>query len=201
MTEEEAKAWILAQFGRAAACRLTRFVDLLIEENGRQNLIAPSTLPSVWARHVVDSAQLVLMGRAGRWVDIGTGGGFPGLVIALLWPDEVVMVEPRRRRADFLQNCVDRFGLRGSTVWAGKGETLHTEAASISARAVAPVEKLLQMGSRCARPTTRWVLPQGRFDESDLADLRKNWQGVFHVKQSLTDPDSSILIMDEVCRR
>lgn len=198
MTEQEARDWIASRHGPAAEARVGAFLELLIAENQHQNLVAPSTIPMIWARHVVDSAQLARLGRPGLWVDIGTGGGFPGMIVALLRPEPLLMVEPRARRAAFLAQCVAILGLIHARVVSAKVETVRDTAATISARAVAPVEKLLRMAAGCAKEGTRWLLPRGRLTAADLAFLQRNWRGAFHVEQSLTDPASSILVLEGV---
>lgn len=201
MTEDEVRSWIEAHYGAIATDRLAAFVAVVIAENDSQNLIAPSTIGVIWSRHVMDSAQLVPWGRRGLWIDIGTGGGFPGIVVALLCNDPIMLVEPRKRRASFLEHCACTLGLKHVSVVATTIEKVVNRADTISARAVAPVEKLLQIGAGCAKKDTRWLLPRGRVTEAELVDLKMRWDGVFHVKQSVTDPTSSILMLDGVKRR
>lgn len=202
MTEDEARGWVASRYDAAANVKLERFSALLRSESERQNLIAASTIEHLWSRHIVDSAQLLDWASAtGEWLDVGTGGGFPGLVIAILRSEPITLVEPRRRRADFLRLCVEEFGLGNARVIAAKVETIATEAAVISARAVAPIENLLQAAAACATTTTRWLLPRGRLVPADLEQLRQRWRGEFHVEQSLTDPGSSILVAEQVSRR
>lgn len=202
MTGEEAQHWLAERFGADAVGRLSHFVELVRDENRRQNLISPASVEQIWTRHVLDSAQLVQLAPAqGTWLDIGTGGGFPGLVVGLLRPTATILVEPRKRRAAFLEHCLTALGLDWVRVVATKVESVTTQVAIVSARAVAPVENLLRAALPCATRTTRWLLPRGRFTEADLAQLRQRWQGVFHVEQSLTDPDSTILIADRVSPR
>lgn len=198
MTEGEARAMIADRFGDRKAERVAAFLDLVREENERQNLIAPSTIPTIWARHGLDSAQLLfhVEQSTGAWLDIGTGGGFPGIVVALLRDGPVTMVEPRKKRADFLQDCVDRLGIANAVVLASKVEAVTGQFAVISARAVASVEKLLQAAGHCATPDTRWILPRGRIEPDQLDILRRDRTRLFHVKHSVTDPDSSILIVE-----
>ena len=206
MTEDEAKGWIAERHGDAAVDRLTALVDHVVSETLRQNLIAPSTIPTIWDRHVVDSLQLVPLAGADtgakRWLDIGTGGGFPGMVVALVREGPVDLVEPRRRRADFLQLCVARLGLGGQVrVHASKVENATADAAIISARAVASLQNLLRGAAHCATKETRWLLPRGRFDEEELAALKQHWRFMFHVEQSVTNPESSIVVLDTVSAR
>ena len=206
MTEDDAKAWVTDRFGPEATKRLAAFVDMVVAETPHQNLIAPSTIPTIWDRHVIDSLQLVLLAGADtgakRWLDIGTGGGFPGMVVALVRGGPVDLVEPRRRRADFLQLCVARLGLGGQVrVHASKVENATADAAIISARAVASLQNLLRGAAHCATKETRWLLPRGRFDEEELAALKQHWRFMFHVEQSVTNPESSIVVLDGVSAR
>ena len=198
MTEGDARAFMVERFGAERTDRVAAFLDLVVEENARQNLIAPSTIETIWSRHGLDSAQLLfhVEQSPGSWLDIGTGGGFPGIVVALLSEGNVTMVEPRRKRADFLRHCVDRLGIAGASVVTSKVESVTGHFDIISARAVASVEKLLQAAGHCATPDTRWILPRGQIEPDQLAALRRDRRRVFHVEHSLTDPSSSILIVD-----
>ncbi|MBJ6122427.1 16S rRNA (guanine(527)-N(7))-methyltransferase RsmG [Sphingomonas sp. BT553] len=174
------------------------FVDMVVTENSRQNLISPATIPAIWDRHVVDSLQLIEMagGAAGRWLDIGTGGGFPGMVLAIAGCSPIMMVEPRRKRADFLAESIERLSLTDAKIAASKVENIEWTADVITARAVASVEKLLIAAAHCATKTTRWLLPRGTVDASSLPALCARHQLVFHVEQSLTRSDSFILVLE-----
>ena len=198
MTEDDARALMTEGFGAARTERVAAFLEMVVAENGRQNLIAPSTVETIWVRHGLDSAQLMfhVEHSTGEWLDIGTGGGFPGVVIALLFDGAVTMVEPRRKRATFLQDCIDRLGIPSARVLACKIEAVDGRYDIISARAVASVEKLLQAAEHCATSDARWILPRGRIEPDQLSALRRNRSRMFHVEHSLTDPNSSILIVD-----
>lgn len=201
MTEDDARQWLIDRWGVSRETALSRFVSLLVAEAERQNLIARSTLDAVWHRHIVDSAQLLAHAadRGGCWLDIGTGAGLPGIVIAILRDDPVVMVEPRRRRVEFLEHCVAMLDLHNASVLTGKAETLPAQPASvISARAVAPLPELFGAAARHCAADPLWVLPKGKSAHSEVAIARRTWQGVFHVEPSVTDPESGIVIANKV---
>lgn len=198
MTSEDARLWIAERFGSEAASNIAAFLDMVIAENARQNLISPATIDAIWTRHALDSAQLVELGRAGPWIDVGPGGGFPGMIVALLRPDPLKLVEPRAKRAEFLRRSAERLGLKHVEVVVSKVERVAAKASVISARAVASVEKLLQIAAHCATSETRWLLPRGRIEDGEIDRLRATWEGMFHVEPSATDPSSSILVIDGV---
>ena len=204
MTEDDARSWVKQHFGDQKYRQVERFVGMVIEASRDQNLVAPSSLDTVWSRHVVDSAQLVGLAGLGEgvWLDIGTGGGFPGIVVAILANFNMVLTEPRRKRASFLESCVSDLGMNTRCqVVASKVETVQIPAAIISARAVASIEKLLQNAIHCATTTTRWLLPRGQIRGSEMAAVGRNWRGVFHVEQSITAGNSSILTATGVSLR
>lgn len=196
MTEEEARERTREIVGPAAMARLEQLAGLVQAENERQNLIARSTVEALWSRHILDSAQLLLWADAGKglWLDIGTGGGFPGLVIAAATDCEIVLSEPRRLRAAFLTYAAASLGLKRCRVAAVRVEQLSERAVHISARAVAPVEKLLQASAHCATADARWLLLRGRLTPEEQSSFDSSPDTMFHVEQSLTDPASSVVI-------
>jgi 16S rRNA (guanine527-N7)-methyltransferase len=204
MTEEEARDWVAQHHGNAAVDMLQRFATLVIEESNRQNLIAPSTIPAIWVRHLLDSAQLAAHAptAARRWVDVGSGAGFPGLVVAALFDGEMLLVEPRTRRADFLETAVEALGLaHRATVFHGKAEAVTTRSADVvSARAVATIDALFSMSAVFSALSTTFILPRGRSGVAEVESVRGAWHGTFHVEQSLTDPASTIVIASGVTR-
>lgn len=175
--------------------KLDAYAALLKAENARQNLVAVSTLGHLWERHLLDSAQLVRFeGRpAGSWIDIGSGAGLPGIVIACLVEGPVTLVEPRRLRADFLHRVVESLDL-GANVLCARAERLDGRFDVITARAVAPLARLLELSHHLSTGKTIWILPKGRIAQSELAEARRAWQGMFHVEPSLTDADSRIIV-------
>ena len=195
MTEDEARGWIRKRYGVSRETQLAAFVELLREEAGKQNLIAPSTLDQVWARHIVDSAQLLALAPDdGAWLDIGSGAGLPGLVVALLRDAPVELVEPRKLRTDFLSRATVELGLHVVTVHTDKIERTKGPVAVISARAVAPLIDLFRIARHRSTHSTVWVLPKGRNAQSEVEDARRKWHGSFHVEPSITAPDSLIVV-------
>ncbi|MDR6833297.1 16S rRNA (guanine527-N7)-methyltransferase [Sphingopyxis sp. BE259] len=171
---------------------------MLIAGTEKQNLIAASTIPNLWVRHIADSAQLVTldnMGGDGMWLDLGSGAGLPGLVVAILSERPVALVESRKLRCGFLRDAALQIGLGHVEVVEAPLERVETRpAATISARAFAPLDKLIDLSARFSTESTRWLLPKGRNAVKELALLPQAWQNLFHVEQSRTDADSQILV-------
>lgn len=199
-SEVEARAWFagLPEWTRQAESRLIKLAELLTAENAVQNLVAAASLPQLWVRHYADSAQLLrhVPNDAGLpWLDLGTGAGFPGLVIAILRPQqEVIMVESRARRIDWLQRACAALELDQAQVVGMRLEQVPTQpVAAISARAFAPLPRLLELSARFSTSETVWLLPKGRSARQELAELT-GWNHAFHVEQSLTDPDAGVIV-------
>ncbi len=195
MTEDEAREWIRDTQGVPRETKLARFVAMLREHAATQNLIAPSTLDHVWHRHIVDSAQLLQFAPAqGDWLDIGSGAGLPGLVIAVAREAPVELVEPRRLRTAFLASVAADLALSNIRIVTAKIERTSGIAAVISARAVASLDQLFRMAAHRADLTTIWILPKGRNARLEVEAARRTWQGSFHVEPSITAPDSLIVV-------
>jgi 16S rRNA (guanine527-N7)-methyltransferase len=182
--------------------KLEAFVGLLREENRRQNLVSGSTLEHVWNRHILDSAQLVRYEPApgATWIDIGSGAGLPGIVIAALVDGRVTLAEPRRLRADFLHKLSESLDL-GAIVLCAKAERIGGTFDVITARAVAPLPKLLKISAHLSTRKTVWALPKGRSAEAELVEARRTWQGSFRVEPSVTDARSFVVVGTEVRAR
>ncbi|MEJ5977096.1 16S rRNA (guanine(527)-N(7))-methyltransferase RsmG [Novosphingobium sp. PS1R-30] len=197
-TEAQARDWLreLPDCDDAAMLRLERLVELLREENQRQNLVSAASLGEVWRRHIVDSAQLLAHVPRGTspWLDLGTGAGFPGLVIATLRPDcEVRLVESRKRRIEWLERAAHDLRLPHVKVHGARLQDVPSRnAAIISARAFAPLDRLLELSARFSTSDTIWLLPKGRSAKQELQMLR-GWHHTFHVEQSLTDIEAGVI--------
>ncbi|WP_371136496.1 16S rRNA (guanine(527)-N(7))-methyltransferase RsmG [Novosphingobium sp.] len=199
-SEADARDWLaqLPEWDGAAAERLDALVRLLVEENTRQNLVSAASLAEVWRRHIADSAQLlthVPRETGSPWLDLGTGAGFPGLVIAALRPEcAVLMVESRARRIEWLERARIALGLDRAEVVGARLELVPSQPVRvISARAFAPLPRLLELSARFSTADTIWLLPKGRSAPQELQEL-SGWQHTFHVEPSLTDAEAGVIV-------
>lgn len=200
--EADVRAWLAGPLGvsREALDQLDAYVALLRVANTTQNLIAASTAgDGIWARHIADSAQLVplVANHPGAWLDIGSGAGLPGLIAAIIDPSrQVTLVESRRLRCMFLRECCETLHLsRRVTVLEMPLDRVPPQPyAVISARAFAPLPRLLAESQAFADGDTVWLLPKGRNAAKELSSLAPAWQRLFHVEPSLTDADAAILL-------
>lgn len=198
MTEGEARDWLSATFdvSRETQERLEAFIAFLRAEAQQQNLISAATLDQIWARHIVDSAQLLKFAPGyGDWLDLGSGAGFPGLIVPMLSNHRVVLVESRAKRIDFLERAITMLGLEDVAVVAGMPlERLESAPYSvISARAFAPLPRLLELSYRFSTDNTLWLLPKGRNAASELKDVCDRWKLDLTVEPSITDSEAGIL--------
>ena len=197
-TEGEARKFVSDLCCGESMMRLDQLVRELIDENSRQNLVAKSSLEKIWLRHIADSAQLLrwISEPCGNWMDLGAGAGFPGLVVAAMRPQQVViLVESRKRRIEWLQRIALDLGLNNCRVEGRRLEQVETlEASVISARAFAPLDRLLRLSARFSTTATQWVLPKGRSAEQEVAALPRRYRKMFHVEQSLTDAEAGIIV-------
>ncbi|MGX7896152.1 16S rRNA (guanine(527)-N(7))-methyltransferase RsmG [Tsuneonella sp. HG222] len=196
--EDEARAFCAGLTDQAGMERLENFASLLLKENEQQNLIAKTSEASVWTRHFADSAQLLSYVPRGTqsWLDLGTGAGFPGLVVAAMQPERhYVLVESRKKRAEFLTLAASALELTNCEV---RGERLETvsalDASVISARAFAPLQKLLDLAARFSTRDTVWLLPKGRSAGQELSSLPPKLRSKFHLEHSVTDGEAGILV-------
>jgi 16S rRNA (guanine527-N7)-methyltransferase len=203
MDENEARAWVERTFNvsRETMAKLDIFADLLRAESERQNLVSRGTLDQLWVRHIADSAQLLRFAYAGAsWVDLGTGAGFPGLIVAALHDGPVTLIEERRLRVEFLRNAAEAMGLRIDILHAKAERVPPCLFDVISARAFAPLEKLLSLGTAFSTQKSLWLLPKGRNADAELAALDPSWQGEFRLEPSVTDPEAQIIVAEGVRR-
>jgi len=197
--EADARQFCAERTDTVGLKRLERFAALLVAENQRQNLVSTASLESVWQRHFADSLQLldhVPHETPGPWLDLGSGAGFPGLALAIARPDSaMILVESRKRRVEWLAQAATALGLANCQVIGARLESVESfRAAAITARAFAPLGKLLALSARFSTQATVWLLPKGRSAAQELAEQPTSIQRMFHVEQSQTDPGGGILV-------
>jgi len=202
MDEAGARSWVERTFDvpRETMARLDTFATLLREENDRQNLVSRASLGGLWLRHIADSAQLIRFApsASATWVDLGSGAGFPGLIVAALHSGPVTLVEERRLRADFLRRAAEALRLDVEIVQARAERMAPRPFDVISARAFAPLGRLLDFGTGLSTAKSVWLLPKGRNAETELEALDPSWQGSFRLEPSVTDPEARIIVAEGV---
>ncbi|MEP3431679.1 MAG: 16S rRNA (guanine(527)-N(7))-methyltransferase RsmG [Roseibium sp.] len=190
--------------------RLQIYVDLVLKWQPAQNLIAPSTIPDIWTRHVADSLQTLWSYPEARiWVDIGSGAGFPGVVTAILMADDpdghVHMIESNQRKAAFLRTALRETGSRG-TVHPGRIESVakewtHGPVDAISARALASLELLFRLSESFTQQGARAVFHKGQDFQRELDEAADSWVFDLVEKESLVDPLSRMLLFSDISAR
>ncbi|MFG1478450.1 16S rRNA (guanine(527)-N(7))-methyltransferase RsmG [Xanthobacter sp. V4C-4] len=184
--------------------RLTLLVELLRKWQGTINLVAPATVPDIWRRHVLDSLQLMdlVSPAVTRWVDLGSGGGFPGLVVAAVLSQRsgasVHLVESDTRKAAFLREAI-RLARLPAQVHAERIETIAPALAEgtqvVSARALAPLPKLLALAAPFLASGALGVFLKGKDATRELTDARKGWTLDAELTPSRTDPAGRIIVV------
>ena len=187
--------------------RLESHLELLGKWNPRINLVARSTLADAWTRHFADSAQLWPLRPPGarRWLDLGSGAGFPGLVMAALAaeqaPDlEIRLVESDGRKAAFLAAAARAAGLSPAILEARIGDLPPQAADVVSARALAPLSALLGMAEKHRRPEGTGLFPKGATVQNEIAEAARHWRFNHKIHTSLTDPQAAIVEIGAIDR-
>lgn len=178
--------------------RLVAFESRFRHWNARINLVSNATLDQFWTRHIIDSAQLIkLGGSAQQWLDLGSGGGFPGLVLAFMLPtpSRIALVDANRKKAAFLSAMVGEFNLPAD-VFASRIEDVPEKFKSadvVSARALAELPALLALAEPWLSQGSRALFHKGRDYRREVVNSRRFWQFDLIEHASVTDPTSVIL--------
>ena len=162
-SEADARRFCAERADAQGIARLERFAALLAEENARQNLVSSASLAMVWQRHFADSLQLLdsVPRETAPWLDLGSGAGIPGLVLACARPETaMVLVESRKRRVEWLIRAAAALELANCRILGARLENVDSFAAGvITARAFAPLGKLLHLSARFSTQDSFWLLP------------------------------------------
>ena len=202
-------ALALTPVSRETSERLGGLVDLLLRRSTHTNLIARSTLPMIWTRHIADSLQLLpLAPDAKCWIDLGAGAGFPGLVIACALADrpniKVHLVESIGKKAAFLREAAEQLKLP-AIVHAVRiedfGKNLQFRPDVVTARALAPLDELLKLAQPLLRTGALGLFPKGQDVEVELTKASKSWNIEASLVPSKTNPESRIIVVRKARRR
>jgi 16S rRNA (guanine527-N7)-methyltransferase len=208
-TAERDQALAPFHVSRETSQRLSRFVELLLERQRHTNLIASSTIPHVWTRHVADSLQLLpLVPQARRFADLGSGGGFPGMVLACALVEtpgaHVHLIESIGKKAAFLRDAVREISVP-ATIHHGRIEDVAPRLAGeidiVTARALAPLNELLTMIIPFLERGAQALLLKGQDIDAELTQAAKYWSIEYTAVPSQTSPTGRILIVRRLQRR
>jgi 16S rRNA (guanine527-N7)-methyltransferase len=209
LAADRARALRLIPVSRETLARLERFVALFLQWQRPINLVASSTLPQLWTRHIADSLQLLALAPQARvWVDCGSGGGFPGLVIACALAGRpgahVHLVESNRKKAAFLREAVRVTGAP-ATVHAVRVEDFVRDFAApvdvVTARALAPLDMLLSNAHALLERGAQALFPKGQDVEAELTAAAKYWNIDAYLVPSKTSPQGHIVVIRKAERR
>ena len=190
----------LFRVSRETLDRLTTYVELLQRWQARINLISPATLPDIWRRHILDSAQLLpLLPHPGvNLYDIGSGAGFPGLVLAILGASHVHLIESDQRKTAFLREAA-RITSTSLQLHMVRAEKLAAQGANVvTARACASLPELLDLAAPLLAPAGICLFLKGRGAEAELTAANKTWKMRAAKIASCTDPTGVILRLEDL---
>ena len=202
-------ALALVPVSRETLDRLDRFVAALLTWQRRINLIAPATIPEIWTRHVADSLQLLALAPGARvWLDLGSGGGFPGIVIACALAEKpgarVHLVESNGKKAAFLREAVRVTGAPAIVHQARieqTGTRIDEPIEVVTARAVAPLADLLGLAEPWLKRGAQALFPKGQDVGGELTEASKYWSIEAVLVPSKTDPKARIVQVERAARR
>jgi 16S rRNA (guanine527-N7)-methyltransferase len=209
LAEDRARALVLTPVSRETLSRLDRFVVLLLQWQSKTNLIARSTIPEVWTRHVADSLQLLALAPDARaWIDLGSGAGFPGLVLDCALADQsaatVHLVESNAKKAAFLREA-NRISGADAIVEPVRIEDIAQNQSLkvdvVTARALAPLDRLLELAYPWIERGAQGLFSKGQDVEAELTQASKCWNIEASLVASKTSLDSRIVVVRSLERR
>jgi 16S rRNA (guanine527-N7)-methyltransferase len=209
LATDKAAALALTPVSRETEARLDRYVALLREWQVKTNLVAPSTLPNLWTRHISDSLQLLSLAPSAKaWIDLGSGGGFPGVVLACALAETpgaaVHLVERIAKKAAFLREAMRVTGSPGAVHLADIGDTVDRFAQPIdcvTARAVAPLHQLIGFAEPLVKRGAKALFLKGQDVEAELTEATRYWNIKPKLHSSRTGGQGWIVELDRIERR
>jgi 16S rRNA (guanine527-N7)-methyltransferase len=209
LASDKAAALALTPVSRETEARLDRYVDLLLEWQAKTNLVAPSTLPNLWTRHIADSLQLLTLAPLAKtWADLGSGGGFPGVVLACAGAETsggmVHLVERNAKKAAFLREALRITASPGIVHLTDIGDSVDRITGPVdcvTARAVAPLHQLIGFAEPLVRQGAKALFLKGQDVEAELTEATKYWKIEPHLHSSRTGGQGWIVELDRIERR
>jgi 16S rRNA (guanine527-N7)-methyltransferase len=206
---DKAAALKLTPVSRETEARLQRYVDLLLQWQAKTNLVAPSTLPTLWTRHISDSLQLLNLAPSAKvWLDFGSGGGFPGVVLACAMAEVeggmVHLVERNAKKAAFLREALRVTGAPGQVILADIGDSVDSFAGRVdcvTARAVAPLHQLIGFAEPLLQRGAKALFLKGQDVDAELTEATKYWKLKPRLHPSRTGGHGWIVELDHIERQ
>jgi 16S rRNA (guanine527-N7)-methyltransferase len=209
LASDRAKALRLTPVSRETEARLDRYVALLLKWQAKTNLVAPSTLPNLWTRHISDSLQLLSLASSAKiWADFGSGGGFPGVVLACALADipgaHVHLIERNAKKAAFLREALRVTAAAGSVHLADIGDSVDRitgRVDCVTARALAPLHQLIGFAEPLVRNGAKALFLKGQDVDAELTEATKYWKITPRLHSSRTGGHGWIVELDRIERR
>ncbi len=206
---DKATALALTPVSRETEQRLDRYVALLLEWQAKTNLVAPSTLPHLWTRHIADSLQLLDLAPDARiWIDLGSGGGFPGVVLACALAErdgaQVHLVERNAKKAAFLREAIRVTGAPGIVHLSEIGDIVEKwggRVDCVTARALAPLHQLIGFAEPLVKKGAKALFLKGQDVEAELTESTKYWKIESKLHSSRTGGQGWIVAIDCIERQ
>ena len=206
---DKAAALALTPVSRETEARLDRYVGLLVEWQAKTNLVSPSTLPNLWTRHISDSLQLLTLAPAAKiWADFGSGGGFPGVVLACAMAGisgaTVHLIERNAKKAAFLREALRVTNAPGSVHLADIGDNVDRMVGRVdcvTARALAPLHHLIGFAAPLVGQGAKALFLKGQDVEAELTEATKYWNIRYRLHSSRTGGHGWIVELDQIERR
>ena len=206
---DKAEALALTPVSRETEARLDRYVELLMEWQAKTNLVAPSTLPNLWTRHIADSLQLLAIAPSAKtWADLGSGGGFPGVVLACAMAEtpeaRIHLVERNAKKAAFLREALRITNSPGMVHLADIGDSVDRITGPVdcvTARALAPLHQLVGFVEPLVKRGAKALFLKGQDVEAELTEATKYWSIKPQLHSSRTGGHGWIVELDRIERR
>jgi 16S rRNA (guanine527-N7)-methyltransferase len=186
---------------RETLAALQAFAEEVRRWNSAINLVSKNSLPDIWQRHLLDSAQLYPLGGNELWLDMGSGGGFPGVVMGIMGAQNMVMIESDQRKSTFLREVSRKLGLQNQIITARLEDVPAMRAQTITARALAPLSDLIGLAQRHIAPQGRAIFPKGRGFQAEIDQAQQDWVFNCQIIASKTDSEAAILVVSAIEKR